>query len=76
MGLDNGLCIRRNEKSMNIYDKIKCFEDYWDKKTTKTTSKFVTGGSATTSDLASQEPSEASKITLKRRSSAKTSLRL
>lgn len=32
MGLDNGLCIRRNEKSMSIYDKIKCYEDEWDKK--------------------------------------------
>ena len=31
MGLDNGLCIKRNEKSMNIYDKIKHFEDDWDK---------------------------------------------
>ena len=26
MGLDNGLCIRRNEASMSIYDKLKCFE--------------------------------------------------
>lgn len=31
MGLDNGICIRRNEKSMNIYDKIKCYESEWDK---------------------------------------------
>lgn len=30
MGLDNGICIRRNEKSMNIYDKLKRFEDDWD----------------------------------------------
>lgn len=26
MGLDNGLCIRRNEASMGIYNKLKCFE--------------------------------------------------
>lgn len=31
MGLDNGLCIKRNEKSMNIYGKVKRFEDDWDK---------------------------------------------
>jgi hypothetical protein len=31
MGLDNGICIKRNEKSMNIYDKIKRFEDDYDK---------------------------------------------
>ena len=31
MGLDNGCCIKRNEKSMNIYDKLKRFEDGWDK---------------------------------------------
>ena len=31
MGLDNGICIKRNEKSMGIYDKIKCFEDDYDK---------------------------------------------
>ena len=29
MGLDNGLCIRRNETSMSIYNKIKCFEEEW-----------------------------------------------
>ena len=29
MGLDNGICIRRNEKAMRIYDKIKRFDlDY------------------------------------------------
>lgn len=32
MGLDNGLCIRRNEASMGIYDKLKCFEEEWAKK--------------------------------------------
>lgn len=32
MGLDNGVCIKRNEKSMNIYDKLKRFERDWDKK--------------------------------------------
>ena len=32
MGLDNGICIKRNEKSMEIYDKIKCFEEDWAKK--------------------------------------------
>ena len=31
MGLDNGIEIRRNEKSMNIYDKIQRFESDWDK---------------------------------------------
>ena len=31
MGLDNGICIKRNEKSMNVYDKLKRFEDDWDK---------------------------------------------
>lgn len=31
MGLDNGIDIRRNEKSMNVYDKIKCFEEDWAK---------------------------------------------
>lgn len=31
MGLDNGISIRRNEKSMSIYDKLKRFEDDWDK---------------------------------------------
>ena len=31
MGLDNGCCIRRNEKSMSIYDKLKRFEDDWDR---------------------------------------------
>ena len=31
MGLDNGICVRRNEKSMNIYDKIKFYESEWDK---------------------------------------------
>ena len=31
MGLDNGLEIKRNEKSMSIYDKIKRFERSWDK---------------------------------------------
>ena len=32
MGLDNGLMVRRNEKSMSIYNKLKRFEDDWDKK--------------------------------------------
>ena len=32
MGLDNGIEIKRNEKSMSIYDKIKRFERSWDKK--------------------------------------------
>ena len=32
MGLDNGICIKRNEKSMEIYDKLKCFEESWDTK--------------------------------------------
>lgn len=32
MGLDNGLCVKRNEKSMSVYDKLKRFEDEWDKK--------------------------------------------
>ena len=32
MGLDNGCCIRRNEKSMKIYDKIKHYEEEWTKK--------------------------------------------
>ena len=31
MGLDNGIEIKRNEKSMSIYDKIKRFESNWDK---------------------------------------------
>lgn len=31
MGLDNGICIKRNERSMNIYNKIKRFEDDWGK---------------------------------------------
>lgn len=31
MGLDNGICVRRNEKSMNIYDKLKHYEEEWDK---------------------------------------------
>lgn len=31
MGLDNGIEIRRNEKSMSIYEKIKRFESDWDK---------------------------------------------
>lgn len=32
MGLDNGICIKRNEKSMSIYNKLKCYENDWDKK--------------------------------------------
>lgn len=32
MGLDNGICVKRNEKAMNIYDKLKRFEKDWDKK--------------------------------------------
>lgn len=31
MGLDNSIEIRRNEKSMSIYNKLKRFEDDWDK---------------------------------------------
>lgn len=31
MGLDNGICIKRNEKSMSVYDKLKRFENSWDK---------------------------------------------
>lgn len=32
MGLDNSLCIKRNEKSMNIYSKLKHYEEVWDTK--------------------------------------------
>jgi hypothetical protein len=32
MGLDNGIEIKRNEKSMNIYDKLQRFESDWCKK--------------------------------------------
>ena len=32
MGLDNGLCIRRNTNSMNAYNEIKRFEREWDAK--------------------------------------------
>ena len=32
MGLDNGICIKRNELSMKIYDKLSCFEFPWDDK--------------------------------------------
>ena len=31
MGLDNGVCVKRNEKSMNIYSKLQQFEESWDK---------------------------------------------
>ena len=31
MGLDNGICVKRNEKAMNVYDKLKHFEESWDK---------------------------------------------
>lgn len=31
MGLDNGIEIRRNDKLTKVYDKIKHFEDSWDK---------------------------------------------
>ena len=30
MGLDNGICVKRNEKAMNIYDKLKHLESDWD----------------------------------------------
>ena len=32
MGLDNGIEIKRNDKSLSIYDKIQRFEREWDKK--------------------------------------------
>lgn len=32
MGLDSGICVKRNEKSMNVYDKLKMFEEDWAKK--------------------------------------------
>ena len=32
MGLDNGICVKRNEKSMDIYNKLKRFEKDWEKK--------------------------------------------
>lgn len=32
MGLDNGIEIKRNEKSMSIYNKLKRFESEYDKK--------------------------------------------
>ena len=31
MGLDNGICVKRNEKSMAIYNKLQRFEESWDK---------------------------------------------
>ena len=32
MGLDNGICIKRNSTSIEIYDKLRRFEDSWDTK--------------------------------------------
>lgn len=32
MGLDNGLCIKRNDKSLSVYDTVKRFEKEWEKK--------------------------------------------
>lgn len=32
MGLDNGICVQRNEKSMKAYNKLKRFDDDWNKK--------------------------------------------
>ena len=31
MGLDNGICVKRNEKAMKTYNKLKHFESDWDK---------------------------------------------
>lgn len=31
MGLDNGIMVRRNEKSMSVHDKLERFETVWDK---------------------------------------------
>ena len=32
MGLDSGICVKRNEKAMNVYSKLKRFEKDWEKK--------------------------------------------